>query len=72
MNDHRADTGTDYSRIIKSPKTRRYLYRIALAVIALLAFYGILTDESLALIGTLVAAVLSLPLADANVHESDG
>lgn len=56
------------ARIIVSPKARRYLYRVALAVIALLGFYGIVTDEAMAVWGMLAAAALSLPLADANVN----
>ena len=56
------------ARIIVSPKARRYLYRIALAVIALLGFSGIVTDEAMVVWGMLAAAVLSLPLADANVN----
>ncbi|WP_301471590.1 hypothetical protein [Brachybacterium sp.] len=54
------------NRWITSPKGRKYLYGIALAVSALLAFYGLITDESLALWGTLAASVLSLPVAAAN------
>lgn len=56
------------ARIIVSPKARRYLYRVALAVIALLGFYGIVTDEAMVVWGMLAAAALSLPLADANVN----
>ena len=59
------------ARVIVSPNARRYLYRIALAVIAVLGFYGLLTDESLVLWGTVAAAVLSLPLADANVNAGE-
>ena len=59
---------TGPARIIVSPKARRYLYRIALAVIALLGFYGSVTDEAVGVWGMLAAAVLSLPLADANVN----
>lgn len=56
------------ARIVASPKARRYLYRVALAVIAVLGFYGLVTDEAMVVWGMLAAAVLSLPLADANVH----
>lgn len=41
---------------------------MALAVIAVLGFYGLVTDEAMVVWGMLAAAVLSLPLADANVH----
>lgn len=58
------------NRWITSPKGRRWLYGVALAVSALLAFYGIITDESLALWGTLAAAVLSLPVASANTPKT--
>ena len=55
---------------IKSPAARRWIYRVALAVIALLGFYGLVSDESAALWGVLVASVLSLPLAGANTPTS--
>lgn len=69
-NTHKADNATP-NRWITSPKGRKWLYRVALAVSALLAFYGLLTDESLALWGTLAAAVLSLPVASANTPKPD-
>lgn len=59
------------ARIIVNAKTRRYLYRVALAAIAVLAFYGIVNDEATVLWGTVAAAVLSLPLADANVNAGE-
>ena len=68
-NTHKAET-TDYAKFIKSAKGRKWLYGIALAVSALLAFYGLLTDESLALWGTLAASVLSLPVASANTPKT--
>lgn len=68
-NTHRADVTPN--RWITSPKGRRWLYGVALAVSALLAFYGLITDESLALWGTLAASVLSLPVAAANVPKTD-
>lgn len=49
------------------PGVRTYLYPVALAVIALLTGYGVLSGDEAALWGALAAAVLSLPVASVNV-----
>lgn len=41
-----------------TPRVRAWLYRVAVAVLALAAFYGLLADESIALWVGLVAAFL--------------
>ncbi len=57
---------TKISEWLGVEKNRAYLYRIALAVIALLVGVGVLTDEDAALVLGLVAAFLSTGLAVAN------
>ena len=54
-------------KFIKSETGRRWLYGIALAAVALAAFYGLITQESTALWVGIVAALLGLPVASANV-----
>jgi hypothetical protein len=68
---HRAETADPIERagrIITSPAARRWVYRVALAVIALCAAYGLVEDSAAALWGALAAALVGLPLADANVN----
>lgn len=48
------------------PATRAWLYRVVLAVLPILAAYGLLTDTDLALWGALAAAVLSTGVATAH------
>lgn len=50
------------------PSTRRYLYRVSIAVLALAAFYGIVAQDAVPVITGLITAVLAI--ADVNV--SDG
>lgn len=54
-----------------SPKARRYLYGIALCVMPLLVFYGILAEAAAPLWVALAGAVLVPTLALANVPKSD-
>lgn len=56
---------------IKSPKGRKYLYRVLLASIAVAVGYGLLADDTAALWVTMVGALIGLPLADANVDTSE-
>lgn len=60
----------ELGQIIRTPEVRRWLYRVALAVIALCVGYGLLTDHAGALWGALAAAVVSLPVASANVPQT--
>jgi len=55
-----------------SAKTRRYLYRVSMALGPLLILYGVLGTEEWAVWGGLVATVLDVPLglADANVTDA--
>ena len=48
-----------------TPKTRRYLYRVSIAVLALAAFYGIITQDAVPVVTGLITAVLAV--ADVNV-----
>lgn len=71
MNTHRQAGPAEFghpARFITSPKGRRWLYRVALAVIALCVGYGLITDEAAALWGALAGAVVAIPVADANVN----
>lgn len=56
------------ARVITSPAGRRWLYRVALAGIAVSVGYGLLTDEAAALWGALAGALVAIPVADANVN----
>lgn len=49
------------------PQTRRYLYRVSIAVLALAAFYGVITQDAVPVITGLVTAVLAV--ADVNVND---
>jgi len=48
--------------------TRRYLYRVSIAVLALAAFYGIITQDAVPVVPGLVTAVLAV--ADVNVNDN--
>jgi len=63
MAEHAAETP---NRWVPSPKVRRYLYRVVLALGALALFYGYVSGESLPLFLALAAAMLDITLADAN------
>lgn len=54
-------------RFIKSTAGRRWLYGVALALVALAAAYGLITDELSALWVGVIAALLGLPVAAGNV-----
>lgn len=70
---HAATTGAPLSWLrAPSAKTRRYLYRISMALGPLLILYGVLGTEEWALWSGVVATVLDVPLgmADANVTDA--
>lgn len=52
---------------IMSPASRRYLYRITIAGLAVAAFYGIISQEAVPVLTSLAIAVLAV--ADANVPD---
>lgn len=56
-----------------TPQRRKYLYRLALAVIALLVTYGVLDASQIDTWATVVTALLGVPLvlADRNVPVDD-
>lgn len=56
---------------ITRPQTRKWLYKVLLAVIGLAVGYGILEGDTAALWVTLVAAAIGLPLADVNVDTNE-
>lgn len=56
---------------IASPKGRKWLYKVLLAAVAVAVGYGLITGESAALWGTLIAALIGFPLADSNVDTGD-
>lgn len=49
------------------PTTRKYLYRVACAGLAVAAFYGIVAQQAVPVLTSLVIAVLAV--ADANVPD---
>lgn len=49
------------------PSTRRYLYRVSIAVLTLAAFYGIVTQDAVPVVTGLITAVLAI--ADVNVSD---
>lgn len=50
------------------PQTRRYLYRVSIAVLALAAFYGAITQDAVPVVTGLITAVLAV--ADVNVNDN--
>lgn len=52
-----------------SPKTRRWLYRIGIAGLGVLAVYGLVNDQEIAAWSIMAAALLGL--ADANVPKEN-
>lgn len=50
------------------PQTRRYLYRVSIAVLGLAAFYGVITQDAVPVVTGLVTAVLAV--ADVNVNDN--
>ena len=52
---------------ILKPSGRKYLYRVAIAGLAVAAFYGIISQEAVPVLTSLVIAVLAV--ADANVPD---
>ena len=57
----------DALKNIAQPKTRKYLYRVGVAVTLGLAAYGVVADEKVGVINAVLAAVFAL--ADANVDD---
>lgn len=53
-------------KFIKSVKGRKYLYRIALAILGLAVAYGLIDGETAQLWGALALAGLGLIVADGN------
>lgn len=49
------------------PQTRRYLYRVSIAILMLAAFYGVVAQDAVPVITGLVTAVLAV--ADVNVND---
>lgn len=49
------------------PRTRRYLYRVSIAVLALAAFYGIVAQDAVPVVTGLITAVLAI--ADVNIND---
>ncbi len=58
------------SDAFSNPATRRYIYRVAMAVMALLAVVHALDASLLSAIEVVIAAVLGL--ADVNVPKNEG
>lgn len=59
------------NKFITSPKGRKWLYKVLLAVVALVAGYGWISGEEGVLWLAVASAFLGLPLADANVDTSE-
>lgn len=60
---------TKFLKDIVKPKTRHWLYRVAIAVLSLLAGIGIVTEELVPLIIGVIGAILAVGVADGNVPE---
>lgn len=54
-------------RAMSSPRARRWLYGVLMAVVPILTFYGALTEQEATLWAGMVATVLGLGTAIANV-----
>jgi hypothetical protein len=48
---------------LMSREGRKYIYIVSLAVVALLGFYGVITEEAAPMWIALIAAIISPPLA---------
>ena len=57
--------------VIVSEKFRKWLYPVAIAVIALLVTYGVLTETDAAVWAALVAAVLGLGTAGTHIADDE-
>lgn len=56
---------------IFTPETRSYLYRVSIAVIALLAVVGIVSQELLPAVIGLAGAIFAISVADGNVPSAE-
>lgn len=62
---------TNFLKDITTPRGRHWLYRVAIAVIALMTALGWVTQDMEPFIVAVVAAVLSISVADGNVNEEE-
>ena len=60
----------EFLRDIMSPEARQWLYRVSLAVIALLGVLGVLTDEVIPAVIGLIGAIFAIGVADGNVNRT--
>lgn len=56
---------------LKSPKGRKWVYKVLLALSALAVGYGIIAADTAALWVALGTSLIGFPLADANVDTSE-
>lgn len=56
---------------LMSREGRKYIYIVSLAVVALLGFYGVITEEAAPMWIALVAAIISPPLALSHLSPKD-
>jgi len=59
MNTHKAEIG-EVGRIVRDPRTRKYIYAVSIPVLALLVSLGVVADGTAGLILDVVAAVLGV------------
>lgn len=59
------------NKFIKSPKGRKWLYKVLGSIAGLAGAYGLLSGEEAVLWLAVVSSLLGLPLADANVDTSE-
>lgn len=69
MADHRSTTPNVY---VPSPRVRRYLYRIFLALGPILVTHGVATDADFTLYAGMAGTVLDVPLALALANTPKG
>lgn len=50
------------------PEVRQWLYRISIAIVMLLGGYGLIEDNIIPLIVSLIAAIFAIGVADNNVY----
>lgn len=59
MNTHKAEYG-EVGRIVRDPRTRKYIYAVSIPVLALLVSLGVVADGTAGLILDVAAAVLGI------------
>lgn len=56
---------------IATPKTRKYIYRVLLAIVPILIFYGLIQEEIAPQIIALLGALFGFSVADSNTPKDE-